>query len=40
MPVRVGHVDRSGRHTAEQRDGAEHVGVGGIGLGVLAEVAA
>jgi hypothetical protein len=40
MPRGVGHVDRVGGRAAEQRDGAEHVGVGGVGLGVLAEVAA
>jgi hypothetical protein len=35
-----GHVDGVGWHATEQRNGAENVGVGSIGLGMLAEVAA
>ena len=40
MSLGIEHVDRIGGHAAEQWDGTEHVRIGGIGLGVLAEVAA
>ena len=40
MTLGIGDVDRIGGDAAEHRDGAEHVGIGGIGLGVFAEIAA
>ena len=36
----VGYIDRICRNATEHRDSAENVGVGGVGFGVLAEVAA